>query len=85
VIIVYLNHIQHLRITWQARVWGDVVKMNDKSALHVVISCGSEEGRVSGYCDHGNKSWPFVKTMGSFFTSWGTTSLKSVTFWCQRK
>ena len=81
-----LNHMQNLRITWQARLWGDVVKMKDKSALHVVISSGSGEGQVSESCDRGSKSSPFVKKKmrGNFFTSWETTSLKSVTFWSQR-
>jgi hypothetical protein len=39
--------------------------MNDKSALHVVISSGSGEGQVSDSCNHGSKSSPFLKTGGN--------------------
>jgi len=38
--------------------------MNDKSALHVVISSGFGEGQVADSCDHGSKSSPFVKARG---------------------
>jgi DUF1680 family protein len=47
----------------------DVVKINDKFALHIVISLGSGEGQMSECCDHGSKSSPFVKSKGNIFTS----------------